>query len=87
MNLENITKEEKSERLDIRKVNLSIVTGRCYEYKGQYYEVTGNHQSKNEVTGEWLSYIDYKDVLTGSKYARSEKVFKSKYRLLTEQLK
>lgn len=75
--------------LEKRKINLIIVTGRCYKYKDNYYEMLDHLLSKNTITREWEGHVRYKNVLhdsIGCDFSRLDSDFGKKFEHITEQL-
>ncbi len=84
------TKEYKQDRINVRKINLIIVTGRCYKYKENYYELEENNgrELKGDIFRklEHCITINYKDILTNKKYTRIVSDFFFKFVKVEQQL-
>lgn len=84
------TKEYKQDRINIRNINAIILTGRCYKYKDNYYELEENDDRilKGEVFKnlEHGRIVCYKDILIGNKFARLESDFFFKFIKVEQQL-
>jgi len=82
------TKEYKQDRINVRNINAIIVTGRCYKYKDNYYELLGiNLLSK--INNNWISSVRYKKIIdntNGLEFIRLQDDFNSKFEHITEQL-
>lgn len=82
------TAEYKQDRINVRNINAIILTGRCYWYKDNYYELLGiNLLSK--INDNWVSSVRYKKIIddtNGLEFIRLQDDFNSKFVHITEQL-
>ena len=88
MNLKDISTEYKESKLNQRKINLLIPTGRVYFYKDNYYERIGSIKSRNSVTNKWEDHYRYVNILKkGTEYTRLKEDFDKKFQLINELFK
>ena len=87
MSIESTT-EYKQDRINVRNINAIILTGRCYWYQDNYYELLGiNLLSK--INDNWVSSVRYKKIIddtNGLEFIRLQDDFNSKFVHITEQL-
>ena len=86
MNSFNTGEENKHKGYQIRTINSIVVTGRCYWYKNNYYELLGEVKSKNSITGDWEQHFKYKDIFKKEEYTREKKDFAVKFDKVDKQL-
>ena len=89
MSIESTT-EYKQDRINVRNINAIILTGRCYMFKGIYYELEENDDRilKGEVFKELenVRTVCYKNILTGGKFIRLTTDFFFKFIKVEQQL-
>lgn len=84
------TAEYKQDKINVRNINAIILTGRCYKYKDNYYELeeSAKRTFKGEIFGnvEARTAVLFKNILTNEKFIRLSADFYKKFEHITEQL-
>jgi len=77
----------KTDQIQLRRILLVIETGRCYEYKGEYYESLGSLDVKLS-NGNWISHERYRKIgIDNQEYARHSLAFEFKFNKVTDPQK
>lgn len=74
------TKEYKEDRVNVRNINSIIVTGKCYKYKDNYYELEENDGRLHLFTNPAFEFLKNKvillnNILTKEKFTLDESSF------------
>lgn len=65
--------------IHFRKILLIVLTGKCFKYKGAYYEYIGVVRMKDPTSREWLMAVKYRPVLENTECIRELKDFNSNF--------
>jgi hypothetical protein len=82
------TAEYKQDRINVRNINSVIVTGKCYKYKDNYYELEENNNRSLiiNIPNMFMKLILFRDILTNTLCACSEDDFNDKFVKVEQQL-
>ncbi len=82
-----MTTTDKDRQILLRSILLIVLTGRCYEYEGKYYEHLGSISVKDPQNRSWVPYERYVviDDPKRTEYARESKEFHGRFKHVTEQ--